>query len=694
MTTTNQFLSVIARLLAESSGVAPARVEALVQEVLEGHGHPTKAKLEELQQRITHVLDGKDTIDLVYGGATKIKDYVFEAPKLPEIRGASTLLDWVNEVKLPDLWQVPSGANPADYGIIYASGGNILAFVPTGRGQQRAREIEAAYTEHTQTANSVAVCRTCHLIELRYGREPWRYWVEDFLRDWQNERLRNVLQEYYYSPYPDDQEDPKKRFFRRKTFGELATLLAIDFYRRRSERCFDEGPSFFPRQPWDERCDSSDLRPAVLEQTFDDGVRHLSLATARKTALGRLIKNDKDTSAWRLAKEIDFADTADQIVEDERSWDRRWTSHLKGNADSPYARVPGALQAKPARDVHEIAGAGGEIAMIYADGNNIGQLMARLTTPQLYARVSKLLSEGTQAAVLGALAEVLSPIDGIHPFEILTVGGDDLLLLVPGDRALAVALEIGRRFERDVSAKLEEVFAKLDGEERLTRSQLLRDRYRRGGKPQVDELAELRPQLGLSAGVVIARDNTPIFHLRNLSEELLKSAKKKARRHIEHDHYGGAVDFMSLRSVSIVADRIETFRKHALQSSDTSLTARPYSWHELAGLLETVRALRKARVPISQLHRLREILVEALARGIAPSVLEYLFARTRMQPRYAEALVDHIEQAWQAPAHVQGAPGVPPWMRVENGGLETVWADMLEIYDLAGEEQDHGPDRD
>jgi CRISPR-associated protein Cmr2 len=40
-------------------------------------------------------------VGLVYGGATKIKPYVFDLPKLHEIRGASALLDNINLVDLP-----------------------------------------------------------------------------------------------------------------------------------------------------------------------------------------------------------------------------------------------------------------------------------------------------------------------------------------------------------------------------------------------------------------------------------------------------------------------------------------------------------------------------------------------------------------------------------------------------------------
>ncbi|GAB4193364.1 MAG: hypothetical protein OHK0022_08150 [Roseiflexaceae bacterium] len=690
-------------MLTPKPGYQPSDVEQLVQDVLDAPEQPKYAYLQQLQARIDVVLEN-DTIDLVYGGATKIKEYVFEAPKLPEIRGASTLLDWVNEVELPALWGTNNGEPNNDHalaqhGIIYASGGNILGFAPAGQGAQRALEIERAYTDLTLTANSVAVSDTFRLIELRYGRDPLGYWVDNFREHWQNNELRDLLKDYYYSPLSEEQEPPEERFFRRKTFGELVTLLAIKYYQRRSERPFDQGPSFFPRQPWDERCDSSDLRPAVVEQRFDDGIRQLSAATARKLIVGRVIKDEsrENLALRQLTEEIDWGKRPDVRA---HSWDRRWRAFLadKGRG-SRYAEAlaDAKQQISPAPDVHEIAGAGErEIAMIYADGNNVGRLMATLKTPQQYAQVSQMLSEATKEAVLGALAEVLRPAGGFHPFEILTIGGDDLMLLVPGRHGLEIALRIAQRFEQAMAEKLEQMFFVLQRPELLERKTRAQqpDRYRRTGEPLADVLADDSPLLGLSAGVVVARDNTPIFHLYNLSKELLDSAKKKARKQAEQKYYGGAIDFMVLRSVSIVADRIEDFRANALRGGANSLTARPYSWHELAGLLATVRALRAARVPPSQLYRLREILVPALDQGIAPSVLEYLFARTRMQPRYAEALLKYIEQAWQSPDHKQGAPGVPPWMRTNDGGLETVWADMLEIYDLAGEEQDHGPDRD
>ena len=52
-------------------------------------------------------------IGLVYGGATKIKQYVFEAAKLSDIRGASALLDRINLSDIPGFFKHPDGSQEA-----------------------------------------------------------------------------------------------------------------------------------------------------------------------------------------------------------------------------------------------------------------------------------------------------------------------------------------------------------------------------------------------------------------------------------------------------------------------------------------------------------------------------------------------------------------------------------------------------
>jgi len=80
----------------------PAEVKQIVDRVqqLEKLEFPeTLEELSELTKKYPALWESK--IGLVYGGATKIKQYVFEAAKLPDIRGASALLDRINLVDLP-----------------------------------------------------------------------------------------------------------------------------------------------------------------------------------------------------------------------------------------------------------------------------------------------------------------------------------------------------------------------------------------------------------------------------------------------------------------------------------------------------------------------------------------------------------------------------------------------------------------
>src|SRR3989338_5777344 len=82
----------------------------------EGHG----GDLEALATWVLSPGDGTapgDTtlkIAVVAGGATKIKGYVFESARLPEIRGASGLLDRVNLIDVPSLFGIQHDSEQDD----------------------------------------------------------------------------------------------------------------------------------------------------------------------------------------------------------------------------------------------------------------------------------------------------------------------------------------------------------------------------------------------------------------------------------------------------------------------------------------------------------------------------------------------------------------------------------------------------
>ncbi len=221
------------------------------------------------------------------GGATKIKQYVFESSKLPEIRGASALLDRINLVHLPALFSTePSEHAPpedrdirgeveAEFGIalpdcqdcvIYANGGELFAFAPVAIAPMLADVIEWFYTRGTRVANSVATWRPFSMVELVGGLDPLAFW-EQWARGEAQTALSGLAQVQMVA-------DP----VRQKRFGELAAVLSRDKSRRRDGNPIAIAPDGEQRRPravahvetlpYGERCRSCERRVASREFTI------------------------------------------------------------------------------------------------------------------------------------------------------------------------------------------------------------------------------------------------------------------------------------------------------------------------------------------------------------------------------------------------------------------------------------------
>lgn len=708
MNVQTDFAQALAACFDYDNSLNRPELEAEIANLLAGRSEPprTRNDILDLHKQLEQKTGGRK-IALVYGGATKIKDYVFEAPKLPEIRGASAILDWANGEGLRQLWhQHLDGplrkAELVERCIVYASGGNLLAVAPYSVCVELGLpdQIEQMYTCHTLSAQSAAVMLGCSLIELRYGREPWRYWLDDLIGDWGEPRKRDKLRTYLFSSdvQEKDDYDPallEKQFLERRTFNELVTLLSMQFYRRREEQeqaSVDATPTTVKRQPreipryelisWAQKCATSDVRSAVVVAPPLPGQPTLSESSARKAYIGRKVKRPGQPQSW-------FTDVFDWRLEPlPTSWEDSFLRLVEG---SEYSRLASQRKAAPAQDVGEIAQAsqaGRYIGLIYADGNNVARYMGQTTTPDQFAERAKKLTREAEHAVFTALAKHLTPTlivneqgvrEWVHPFEIVTIGGDDMLLVVPGDKALAIALEISVLFEQRMGRP---------------EPRQIHDRY---SGATLHEHESFTPTVGLSAGVVIAQENTPFFFLRDLVEQLLKNAKRHARGRSSTD-LGGAVDFMVLKSITMVVDDVTTFRKQALGDGDLGQehpneegkifrrTARPYTWHELDGLLKTARELQREQFPRSQLYRLRGALDTADTSGVLASSLEYLATRSRFaRSSFASVLLRYVEGAWRSSGNNRGTPtGAPPWLRLPSGGYETIWPDLAEIYEFVG----------
>ena len=555
----------------------------------------------------------------------RTQEYVFESTRLPEIRGASMLLDELNRSRTPMVLETHFHL-PADC-IIYAGGGSLLAIVPGTIAEEIAGEIEKMYPHETYTATvSTAIY---------HPRTTQEFWHGFHLNDFTLERLQALrraglhpaemapIVRHYDDPvHPDGQVDARD-WRAKKHFGELVALLG---QRLRAKKEQKRQVPFYETMPYAVRCESCGVRPASVAQTTpENGERQLCVVCAHKQRDRRFVKN---------------------------MWVERFkTKCLDQNSALAQSYSAGfTLPVSVAQDISEIAAAStrpGFVGFIYADGNSIGKFIERQTTPSMYRDASEAIAKAMEMAVYQSLAENLCAVknaDGtlIHPFEIITIGGDDVLLLVPGHAALPIAARICQLFQQAM------------------------------------------PDLAMSAGVVLADESNPVRFLRDLARQLMKNAKEKCHRE-------SSLDWLVLTSQSTLQTNLDGLRdtppyKLATERSDQFLwlTSRPWTLKDTRTILRILKNLRAANFPTSQLHAMAAI----LPKGQHRASLFYIYQLARMNPDQRQIFQGQTEKDWGLDPQTDPAP----WQMVREGdqcvGYRTLLRDLVELYDFVPQTQD------
>jgi CRISPR-associated protein Cmr2 len=702
-------------------------VAAVTSLMSEGLVHPkTIADLQALIQR--HPLLWDNRIGMVYGGATKIKQYVFESPKLQEIRGASALLDNINLVDLPaffhgdedissDYFAECKGAkeycqnirnswleNDLQFKglakalipelIIYSTGGNILAFCPESVANQLANAIEKRYTSETLTANSCAVGENFKPIEIRLGLLPDEiksetFWFADYQKAYQDKKA--FISGYIHCSDPVNKEKLWEAFKQRKSFNELTSKLAALFNKRRSGNVTDGRPSrqfpvMFETHPYLQR-DGGDRRSAIARVKVLPGEPWYSESIARKRLVGQIAKRDTSRDWY---ERLDLIWPHNKEIE---TWVSKYEQFLKqhNHSEQYFGEVK---KVGEARSLIEIGNASrGFVAYIYADGNNMGGHIQKIKTPQEYQKFSQDIFNATEQSVYKALCKHLHPHrlhgltdpeskgrdeEWIHPFEIIAIGGDDVMLIVPADKALLIAETLGVEFE---------IYLAKDKDYTILNNQEYQDKIHRYRPTTALPSAS---KLSMSTGVLITADATPIYYAEDLTTQLLKTAKEKAKYLKNHGYYGGTVDFMVLKTVTMISSNIQEFREEGLVKitggQELKFYAAPYTLHELKGLLDVVYDIKEAGFPKSQLYQIRSL----LERGKRTAILNYRYFRVRLGDQNQSALREKFEDGWCKAKTNDGS--VAPWMHYtkindadnsEESGYETIWRDLVDLYDFS-----------
>lgn len=619
---------------------------------------PNRGLAPELEQLLAH---GGTDLALLAADTDRTQEYVFESTKLPEIRGGSDLLQRLNKVRLPEIFQ--RAGLPAEC-ILYVGGGSLLALVPYSLAAISGglvQQIEQLYPLETGKATITCRCQQVSPREIIFGL------LGSNLTTGQIEALQDRLKPedaariaHIYGVEPS--EIPRALRQQKHGFGQMVQLMGTLLKQKK------DSPSVKPiieALPFAVRCRMCQIRPAEqMYVYFEDERWPVCHVCRRKTQLQ--IANDN--SPLQVVGSAGGA-RSQQVHRFLNCLHNKWPELESGyyagiNPDRVYhaqdlAELGAACQARP-----------GYIGFVYADGNRMGRVLEGLNSPRAYHKFSQALEQAIETATYQAMAENLHPTlierisptgkslgrGYVHPLEPLVIGGDDVLLIVPGDAALPIAARLCQIFEREIHSF---------------------------DLAQYTLSSEPIPKLTLSVGVVIADSHNPVRILRQIAKELCQSAKRRAYDELDLKNCAtSALDFLILKSQSMLRRNVEKLRHTPPlyytdgPNSGRYLTAAPYSLDEFCKLLELLKLARQAEFSVSQLRSV----VAALHKGRQYGAVHYMYqlARIDSDPPNKNVLTRLTEiwpyEATKDPIPWHKAPGK------KRGEYASIVPDILELF--------------
>lgn len=512
-------------------------------------------------------------IAILSADTDKVKSYVYSSAKLPEMRGASSILDDLNQEKIKEILT-------EDY-ILFNKGGSILALVRPSMAESIKKEIELLYPRETYgLATITVVTETVDHSELE----------SDFRKIIR--RLSNRL---------------KKAKEEKKEFPIYEVI------------------------PYARRCSSCRIMPAscIDYKSQEETKPYLCKSCFYKRKIGR----------------------------DEK---RRFVENFKEFAKAKNKNYDNLDNSQ---DLQDIEDEDGYIGVIYADGNEIGNIIEnKLDTPWKFIEFSEKLYETIKISIFSAISEYIYPklIKGenkedrsILPFEIISIGGDDLFIILPANITFQVTNQLCKNIEKGLK----------------------------------DSGMEEMENITFSFGVTIAKSNFPIYYIYDLVSQLLKSAKKKAKE--KEGETRSAIDFMVFKSQGGEVSSINEYREQVLKlepkdnrslHQDFKLTFRPYLMEDFDKLIDFVKKMNQEDFSKSKLFALRE----SIEFGKEHSILFYLYMMSRLQEKEKKLIRDELKKKL-----FFGNNGIIPWIKEiyddKHEEYKTPIVDILEIYDFVKE---------
>jgi hypothetical protein len=568
-------------------------------------------------------------LSLIAFDTDHIKGYVFATNKLKEIRGASSLLDYLNrEIMLKKAKEYSAEC-------IYANGGSGLFSIDTEQAEKFGLEVQQEYRDRTAGGASIT---------------------------------------YVYEPLPEGNEN-------------IPDILKLLQWRLQEKKLRPPDFIALPSNPFMRPCDSCGVEYAAPEENEEQRERMIEPGEQDELYCKNCQK-----------KRIRDNEVKTFISQWPANWEKisepLWGSILNrlGELDyklRPWPDLPSADRPPDFNAFSLFKGTKDYLGLIYADANNMGKEMQKCLSLPLLKDFATRIDHAIYDAVCTAIAKYLRIEDHltpravraagldhpILPFDILMLGGDDVMMVVPASVAFDVALMIAEKFRDSASDP---------------------DRLRT-----------------LSVGVALVPVKYPFGLARTIVETTLKFAKTAsadARAQVS----GAMVDDTRINFLVVTGGSNSNFKsvynsvyhqRFDEMKQEFYATLRPYSPDDLRLLLEAIRSGHRLNLGRTKLHQLREAVLQM---NLSTAVSEGMALLTNWRERQRKYVVSQVyefggkRQLARCDPHdpVSGFPRVTfPWfkdgMQEDRDLYRTSLLDFVELYDfLASKEVEDVSDED
>ena len=267
------------------------------------------------------------------------------------------------------------------------------------------------------------------------------------------------------------------------------------------------------------------------------------------------------------------------------------------------------------------------IAVVYGDGNNMGQIIRNF---KFITDMMKFSDEVKEAAT-GSVYDTMKSL-GIDRFEVVGLGGDDIFVIVSGKVALKFATglikEYNNKFKKQNVAENENMY-----------------------------------ESTMSVGVCIAKSNTPLRIMLEVAEDKLAEAKELAKLNNTKGKDTGTISYAVLDDPTETTESSETL--YHLKS-----TLSPYTTEGMDDLIEYIEKLKRNKNAKSALRNKYDAYTNSDCLEEAYLFFNYRNAKDKKMKIYAPEI-----DGWE---NKNGKYS-------RNGTEAFVWRDILELYNYVEE---------